>query len=148
MNIGGPSVTTETKIASKTVTFTGASGLGLHATATTCFTIAGGLVVIDEITGRVTTNCTGATATVTLGVTGSTSLFIGTTTATDLVTTTPVWATTTPTAGGIALAAADKGIVIAGNVLLSSTHASADVASGVVEINVRWHALTPGATLS
>ncbi len=137
----------EQRVVSKTITFTGASGLGLHGTATTAFTLAGGFVLVEYIAGRVTTNLAGATATVTLGITGSTTLFIGTTTATAMLTSAEVWATTTPTAAGIAAPAADKGIIINGSVLVSSTHVSADVTSGVLEINCIWRPLTPGATL-
>ena len=50
-------------LSSKTVTFTGASGLGQSGTNTVWFTAAGGLIVIEHIAGRVTTSLTGAAAT-------------------------------------------------------------------------------------
>ena len=135
------------RVATKTITFTGASGLGLHGTATTCFTITGGVVVVQYICGRVTTNLTGASATLTLGTTQQTTRFIGTTTATGLVTTAELWLSTTPTAGSLAIPAADVNIATDENIICSSTHATEDVASGVLEIDVRWMPLTPGATL-
>ena len=135
------------RVASKTITFTGASTLGLHGTATTCFTVTG-LILVEFIGGRVTTNLEGATATLTLGVTSATTLFIGTTTATDLLTTAANWVSTTPTAGGLALPAAMQAIATNANVLCSSTHVSADVTAGVLEINMIWRPLTPGATVT
>ena len=136
------------RLATKTITFTGADSLGLHGTATTCFTITGGVVVIEYICGRVTTNLAGASATITLGTTQQTTKFIGTTTATTLVTTAELWLSTTATAGSLAFPAADVNIAVDENIILSSTHASADVTSGVLEIDVRWLPLTPTATLT
>lgn len=133
--------------ARKTITFTGLTGLGLHGTATTCFTVTGGLVLVQFIAGRATTNLTGATATLTLGVTGQTTIFIGTTTATGLVTTAAIWMSATPTAGGLAVPTASQATAVNADVICSSTHASADVTGGVLEINVLWRPLTPGATL-
>ncbi len=135
------------RIASKVITFTGASGLGLHGTATTVFTVTG-LVLVEFISGRATTNLTGATATLTLGTTNKTTVFIGTTTATGLVTTAALWASTTPTQGALALPAAMVNTVIEENVICSSTHVSADVASGVLRIEMIWRPLTPGATVT
>ncbi len=135
------------RFAQSTVTFTGASGLGLHGTATTLFTVAGGAVLVRYLVGRCTTNCTGATATLTLGITGSASLFIGTTTATGLVTTAELFISATPTAAGLALPAAMKDIVIDANVILSSTHVSADVTAGVLVFDIIWEPITLGATL-
>lgn len=134
------------RVTSTTVTFTGASGLGLHGTSTTIFTVTGA-VLIEYIAGRVTTNLTGASATVTLGTTNKTTVFIGTTTATGLVTTAENWVSTTPTQGAIAVPTACQNTVVSENVILSSTHASADVTGGVIEINAIWRPLTPGATL-
>lgn len=134
------------RTASKTVTFTGASGVGLHATNTVWFTVTGGLIIIDYIAGRVTTNLTGASATATLGVVGSTSLFVAATTATTLTTAAEIFASTTATAAGLAAPAATKGIIIDANIV-SAMHATNDITGGVLEMNVIWRPLTPGATL-
>ena len=135
------------RVASKTITFTGAANLGLHATATTCFTVTG-LIVVEFIGGRTTTNLTGASATLTLGTTNQTTKFIGTTTATTMVTTAELWLSTTATQGSLALPAAMLNIAVDENIICSSTHASADVASGVLEIDMIWRPLTPGATVT
>ena len=135
-----------TFLSTKQVTFTGASGLGQSGTTTTWFTVAGGLVVIDEISGRVVTNCTGASSTQSLGVVGQVALFIAATVMTTLVTTAAIWMSTTPTAGGLLKPAITQGTVINANII--STVAVADTTGGVIEINVRWHPLTPGATLT
>lgn len=131
----------------KTITFTGASTLGLHGTATTCFTVTG-LILVEFIAGKATTNLTGASATITLGTTQQTTKFIGTTTATTLVTTAELWVSTTATAGALALPAAMINIAVNENIICSSTHVSADVASGVLEIDLIWRPLTPGATVT
>ncbi len=134
-------------VSSKTITFTGASGLGLHGTLTTCFTVTG-MIVVEYIGARATTTLTGASATLTLGVVGATTLFIGTTTATTLTTSAELWVSTTATAGGLALPAADINIVTDANVICSSTHVSADVTGGVLEVNMIWRAMTPGASVA
>ena len=141
-----PDPSAQSRLLRKTVTFTGASGLGQSGSNTVWFTQSGGLVVVDEIAGRVTTNLAGATATITLGIVGSTGLFVAATTATLLVTTAAIWVSTTPTDAGLALPAAVKQIVINANIV--SAVAVADITSGVLEMNVRWHPLTPGAALA
>lgn len=133
-------------LSTKTVTFTGASGLGLNGSNTVWFTVSGGLVLIEYIGGRATTSLTGATATLTLGVVGSTSLFIGATTATTLTTSAEIWVSTTATAAGIAVPAANKGILIDANVV--SLIGTANITAGVLELNCIWRPFTPGATLS
>ena len=133
--------------ASKTVTFTGGSGLGLSGTNTAWFTVTGGLVLIERISGRVTTSLTvAAGATATLGVTGSTALFIAATLGSALLTSAEIWMSTTPTAAGLAAPAACKDIVIDANVL--SAIATNDITGGVIEMNVIWRPLTPGAVLA
>lgn len=145
--VGGIDNSIATRCATKTVTFTGASTLGLAGTNTTWFTVVGGLVVVEYLAGRVTTNTTvSGAATITLGVTGNTSLFIGATTASGLVTTAEIWESTTPTANGIAAAAALKGIIIDQNIL--SAVAAFNITAGVIEMNCIWRPLTPGATLA
>ena len=136
------------RLANKTLTFTGASGLGLHGTASTIFTVTG-FIYIEAIAVRCTTSLTGANATLTFGVVGATTLFIGTTTATSITTSAELWIDATPAETvGVALPAGFKGILVnAANVIISSTHASADVASGVLEIDMVWRPLTSTATV-
>lgn len=135
------------RISSKTITFTGASGLGLHATNTVWFTQAGGLVLVRYIAGRCTTDLAGAGGTLTLGVVGQTGLFIAATTATTLLSATAeLWVSTTATLGGIVETAADVNEIINANIV-SAMHATNDITGGVLELNVMWMPLTPGATL-
>lgn len=137
--------------ATKTVTWTGGANLGANAGTTTFFTVAGGLVVVDEISGRVTTDHTvsNALATLALGVVGSTSLFIAATVVlnvTGLLAATPIWMSATPTAGGLLKPAITLNTVIAANIV-ATVGGTGNVTGGVLELNVRWHPLTPGATL-
>lgn len=137
--------------ASKTITWTGASGLGLNGTTTTFFTVSGGLVAIYAISGRVTTNHTvsNVLATLSMGVVGQTALFIPLTVVlnvTGLLTTTPIWVSTTPTAGGILLPAITQNNVISANII-GSVAGTGNITAGVLEMNVIWQPLTPGATL-
>ncbi len=139
------------KTVSKTVTWTGASGLGLNGTTTTWFTVSGGLVVIEEISGRVTTDHTvsNALATIKLGAVGSDALFIALTVAlnvTGLLTATPIWMSTTPTAGGLLKPAITQNTIISGNII-TTIGGTGNITGGVLEINTKWHPLTPGATL-
>jgi hypothetical protein len=145
--VGGIDNSIGQRVATKTVTFTGASTLGLAGTNTTWFTVTGGLVVVQYLAGRVTTNtAVGGAATITLGITGSTALFIGATTASGLVTTAEIWESTTPTANGIAAAAALKDIIIDQNII--SAVAAFNITAGVIEMNCVWRPLTPGAVLA
>lgn len=141
----------ESRVASKTITWTGASGLGANATTTTFFTVSGGLVVIEEIAGRVTTDHTvsNALATIKLGVVGSDALFIALTVGlnvTGLLAATPIWMGTTPTAGGLLKTATTINTVISGNII-TTIGGTGNITGGVMEISVRWHPLTPTATL-
>jgi hypothetical protein len=130
----------------KTTTFTGASGLGLHGTGTNLFVVTG-LINCVFIGGRATVNCTG-TGTLSLGVTGSLAKFIGTTTATNLVTTTEIWVSTTPTANALAFPAAVTNIALGDTtVIMQSNDAANDVTAGAVEITMLWQPLTPSATV-
>jgi len=132
------------RLGSKTVTFTGASGFGAVGTNTVWFTVTG-LVLIEYIAGRVTTSLTGATATLTLGVIGQTALFIAATIATTMTTASEIWTGTTTATGGQAEPAITTNNVIDANIV--SVVGVAGVASGVLEIDVIWRPLTPGATL-
>lgn len=141
----------QTNPASKTITWTGASGLGANGTTTTFFTVTGGLVAIYAIAGRVTTNHTvsNALATISMGVTGQTALFVPLTVVlnvTGLLTATPIWVSTTPTAGGILLPSITQNNVIAANII-ATIGGTGNVTGGVLEMNVLWQPVTPGAQL-
>ena len=127
-------------LATKTVTFTGAATLGGAASNTTWFTVTGE-VLVEYIVGW----CVGTlgeaapTATITLGITGSTSLFIAATNSTGL-TTGLFWVSATPTANGIAVPAALKGIAITDNIL--SACATQNTNSGSLRIDCWWRPLS------
>ena len=139
---------TRTPLATKTVTFTGASGLGLNGTTTSLFTVAGGLVRIVSISARPTTNTTvsNVLATLSVGPVGNVAMLIPAFAANLLVTTTPVVVSAVPTAGGLAIPAAAKDSAVAASII-ATAGGTGDVTGGVVEFNVEWQPLTPGATL-
>ena len=118
----------------RTHTFSAAANLGAQG-AVPLFTITG-QVLVKTIAGFVTTNCVGASGTLALGVTGSTSLFIAATAVAQLVTTTPNWITTTATAGGGALIAACKDVLIGADII--ATVATTDFSSGVIVFSVTY----------
>lgn len=129
----------------KTLTFTGASGLGLINTNATIFTTTGA-VLVKYIFGIVTTNLTGAASTIQLGTTNTLAGFIGVTTATDMLTTANVWASTTPTRGFLALPAITKETIITENVLIRSL--TADTTGGVLDIYCLWAPASSNGLLS
>lgn len=136
---------------SKTITWTGASGFGANGTTTTFFTVAGGLIRIIAIGGRVTTDHTvsNALATLAMGVVGQTAIFIPATVVlnvTGLLAATPIWVSATPTAGGILLPSITQNTAITGNIL-GTVGGTGNITGGVLEMNVTWQPLTPGATL-
>ncbi len=145
MAIGRDPLPSFYRAASKTITFTGGAGLGAVGTVA-WFTVTGGVVLVREIVGRVTTSLTGATATISLATTSEAGEFIGATTATSLTTTNNLWASTTPTAGAMVVPGSIKEFYVAENII--STVATAAITAGVLELNVLWTPITPGATLS
>ena len=128
----------------KTITFTGAANLGAVG-AVPLFTITGKVQVL-AIVGFCTVDLTEAapTATLALGVTGSTSLFIGATTGT-AIDANEFWASTTPTAAGIALPAALQNIVISANII--GTVASQAVNAGAIEMTVWYRPISEDGAL-
>lgn len=130
----------------KSITYTGATGLGEAATSTTIFTVTGEILVV-RLVPFCTTNLgeSGATATIALGVTSSTALFIAATNSVD-IDANEFWVSTTPTANGIALPAAMKDIVITDNIL--TTHAVTNTNAGVLRFELFWTALSVDASVT
>lgn len=127
----------------KTVTFTGAADLGAQG-AVPLFTITGS-VVIEKIVGNCTADLVSAGGgSLALGVTGATTLFIGATTAT-AIDVGEIWASTTPTAGGIALPAALKDIAINADII--GTVATGDITAGAIDILVVYRQLSSDGAL-
>lgn len=129
----------------KTITFTGAAGLGAQG-AVPLFTVTGS-VIVEKIVGVCTADLTsGGAATLALGVTGATTLFIGATTAT-AIDTGEIWASTTPTAAGIALPSALKDIAINANII--GTVVTADISGGAIDFLVVYRQIsTDGAIVA
>src|SRR5512145_721060 len=121
--------------ASKTITFTGAAGLGAVG-AVPLFTVTGEVLVCYLVPWcSVDLTEAGATATLALGVTGSTSLFIAATTAT-AIDAGEFWTSTTPTANGVALPAALKDIVTTDSII--GTVAAQAVNGGALRLDCYW----------
>ena len=129
----------------KTLTFTGAAGLGAVG-AVPLYTVTGE-VLIAIIAGRCTVSLASAGGgTLALGVTGATTLFIGATTGTAITTTDNIWASATPNAQGIAAPAALKDIIIDSNIIL--TVATADITSGAIDFTLYYLPLSPGSGIA
>ena len=125
---------------SKSITFTGAAGLGLAGSVITLFTVTGEVLVVDLVPFCVLNLGEAApTATLILGVTGATSLFIAATNAVD-IDTGEFWVSTTPTGMGIAVPAPMREIVITDNVLL--TPAAQNVNAGTLRFDLLWKPLS------
>jgi len=127
-------------LATKTVTFTSAAGLGAVGNVP-LFTVTG-QVLIAAVVPFCTTLLDGATATLALGVTGSTALFVAATTATE-IDANEFWVDTAPDAYGIAIPAALKDIAITANIV--GTVAVANITAGVLRLDVYWRPLSAGS---
>lgn len=117
----------------KTVTFTGAAGLGAQG-AVPLFTVTGE-VLVAVMVPYCSTDLAGAGATISLGVTGSTALFIAATTGTD-IDVGEFWVDATPDANGVAVPAALKDIAITDNII--GTVATADLTGGALRFDIYW----------
>jgi len=131
----------------KTITFTGAAGLGAVGNVP-LFTVTGE-VLIQAIVPYVVDDLTeaGQNSTLSLGVTNALTLFIGATSVVDLDTS-EFW--TEPTASGvvdsgIAVPAALKDIAISSNIV--GTVAAQNCDGGTLRFDVYWRPLSVGATL-
>lgn len=134
------------KVVRKTLTFTGAAGLGQNASPIPLFNITDA-VYVERIAGwGVTTPTSAGGGTLALGVTGSTALFIAASTATAIAQG-KTWQTTTPNNTGLAVPATNKEILIAANII--GTVATADITAGVIEFVVYYRpASTNGALVA
>lgn len=128
----------------KTVTFTGASGLGA-AGAVSLFTITGRVQILSIVPYCSTLLTeTGGTATIALGITGSTSLFVAATGAIG-IDAGEFWIDTSPDAAGIAIPAACQNIAIAADII--ATVATATIDAGVIAFDVWYRPLTADGLL-
>jgi hypothetical protein len=136
-------INSEVRQAAKTITFTGAAGLG-QVGAVPIFTVTG-QIVVEKIVGYCSVDLISAGGgSLALGVTGSTALFIAATTAT-AIDVGEVWISNTPTAAGIAIPAACKDIAITANII--GTVATGDITAGAINIAVVWRPLSSDGNL-
>lgn len=146
-NNAPPAITT---MSYKSFTFTGGALFGAVGNCA-LFTTTGGVHVVsmDAVCSTTVTVDGGTgTASIKLGVVGSLSLFIGVMSAVLLTSTNKHWQSTTPTAGGIAQAAAQQDIDISGNIVMEVTSTGTQVVNGgTVEFRVVWFPITAGASL-
>ena len=125
---------------SKSVTFTGASGLGQAATATTFFTVTGQVEIVSIVPFCVLTLVdTSNTATISLGVTGIVELFLAATQST-LLATDEMWNDTSPAEKAIAIPAAFKNIAISDDILVDCLTENTD--GGTLRVDLYWRALS------
>ena len=130
--------------ARKTVTFTGAAGVGAVGTVA-LFTVTGS-VIVEEIAAQCTTDLVSAGAgNVSLGVTGNTAIFIAATVATALDNPDP-WVDASPTeVGAVALPTAMKQILVTASLIL--TVDTGDVTAGVLQFEVTWRPVSSNGAL-
>lgn len=143
MNLSGGSIESYLRRAEKTITFTGAAGLGAQG-AVPIFTVTGQVIVV-ALAPFCTVNLVGASATLSLGVTGATTLFIASTTAAD-IDADEFWIDATPDASGIALPAATKDIAIATNII--GTVGTADITAGAIRFVCYWMPLSSNGNVA
>ena len=132
-----------------TITFTGASGLGLAGSTTTFFTTTGEILcsLVAYVASTLTENL--GTPTLTLGVVNSTSLFIGATTATTLATG-EYWTENTGAGtanAGIAVPAAMKDIIITSNVV-GVVGGTNNINGGTLRLTLLWVPLSTDAAVT
>lgn len=132
-----------TVLSSKTITFTGAAGLGAVGNLP-IFTTTG-TVLVEKISAVSILTPVGATATLSLGVVGQLAQFIAATVGTT-ITTALLWLTNAPTLGALALPAALKDTVINANIV--GTVAVAALTGGTLRFDVLWRPLSPDGNLT
>lgn len=134
----------------KSLTFTGAAGLGAVGNCV-LFTVTGAihLVSIDAVC-KTTVTVDGGTgaASLSLGIVNSTVLFIAATTANTITSTDKHWQSATPTANGIAQAAAQKDIDISQNIVAAVTSSGTQIVNGgVIDFRVIWFPISSDGNL-
>ncbi|HET6495070.1 MAG TPA: hypothetical protein VFH61_06875 [Thermoleophilia bacterium] len=142
MEITGSGSNSSPKFVTKSVTFTGATGLG-EIGPVPIFNLTGS-AHIKKITAWCETAVEGATATISLGVTGVTTLWIGATTATSLIAN-EFWQDATPTTTNEALSTAMIDELISTSIIV--TVGTADVTAGLVHFTAEYEPTSVGGTL-
>jgi len=144
---GAPVISALDRLATKSITFTGAAGLGAVGNVP-LFTTTGEVVVVYLVPYTVLTLTEAlATATLALGVTNSAALFVAATNAVNLLTG-EFW--TEATGGGtahagIAIPAALKDIAITSDIV--GTVATQAVSGGTLRFDIYWRPLSTTGNL-
>ena len=135
---------------SKSITFTGAAGLGAIGNVV-YFTITGKVHVVSfdaVIETSLTEDAGTGVSSCSLGVVSATTLFLAAVLSSALVSTTPLWYSATPNANGIALPAAYKDIAIAQNIVLAVTSTGTrKVTGGAIRLTVTYIPITSDGSL-
>ena len=124
-----------------TITFTGASGLGLINVDVPVVTITG-RVLLREMTFFCSTLLAGVGASLTLGTANSVGSIIAVTTAT-AIDTNEFWRDATPESQ---ISTALKNRVISANMVIGVT--GADVTGGVLQVAIKWSPLSINSNLA
>ena len=134
----------------KSITFTGAAGLGAIGNVV-YFTTTGKVHVVSldvVIETSLTEDAGTGASSCSLGVVGATTLFVAAVLSSLLVSTTPLWYTVTPNATGIALDAKYKDIAIAANIVLAVTSSGTKLVNGgVITLTVIYVPITSDGNL-
>lgn len=137
--MGIPVVSRIPRCTRKTITFTGAAGLGAQGTVAVATVV--GNVLITEGSVHCTVNLAGASATAEIGVAGNTAALVAQTTATD-IDAGDYWHDATPVVG---IADAIRLKCVTGNLIL--TVGTADITAGELEITFFWLPLSSDGNL-
>ena len=132
INLGSAPAASLVQKIQKSITFTGAAGLGAIGNVV-FFTITGGVHVVSLdafITTSFTEDAGTGVSSCSLGVVSATTLFVAAVLSSSLVSTTPLWYTVTPNATGIALDAKYKDIAIAANIVMAVTSTGTKLVNG------------------
>ena len=131
------------RLATKSVTFTGAANFGATGTAAALFTVTGEVLVaalVPFCTTLLTLSGTPTDGSLALGVTNSAALFIAATDAL-AIDANEFWVDTAPDPYGIALPAALKDIAITDNIIATSAGTD-NCNAGVIRFDLWWRPLS------
>ena len=138
------------RVAQKSITFTGAAGLGAIGNVV-YFTITGAVHVVSFgaiIETSLTEDAGSGVSSCSLGIVNNTTLFLAAILSSSLVSTTPLWYNATPNANGILVPAAYKDVAIARNIVLAVTSTGTRLVNGgMVTLTVTYVPLTSNGNL-
>ena len=128
---------------SKAITFNGSAGLGQAATAVPIFTVVGEVLIV-YLTAFCTADLSesGGTAQISLGVVGNVTLFVGAGQPID-INTNEYWTTANPSAaGGIAVPATMKDILLIDGAAIIADPTVANTTGGTIEFAAYWRRIS------